>query len=118
MNVDAVVAQLTAEIVESINARGVFLESIAEVAILTIISMHDQVAILRESGVVDVLGIHNSPLYKKILGRYCLPELLHLREDRSREIYIPTIGAWIPPVTVPTFSAVDGFPVLRRMLGK
>jgi hypothetical protein len=62
MHVHAVVAVLTMEIVKSVDAEEIILEAVPVVTIFAKIRVHDEVAILRGTGVVDVVGIDERPL--------------------------------------------------------
>ena len=57
MTIDAVVAQLTTKIIETINTGFVFLKTIAIVAILTKVCMHEDIAILEMVYTVHILGV-------------------------------------------------------------
>jgi len=62
VTVNAVIEKLRVQVIETIYTGTILLKAIAVVAIFIEVRMHDEVAILARSCVVNVLGIDEFPL--------------------------------------------------------
>lgn len=109
MNIDAVVAKFGTEVVVAVHTGLQFLEPVAVVAILTIVRMHDEVAVLRKVCTVDVLTILDVGTDVEGNLRSPLTNFTYLIEEWPIEVYLLSVGKRIPAIGIPTLLAVDGF---------
>lgn len=114
--VDAVVEEFRVQVVETINTGFILLEAVAVVAVLTKIRMHDEIAVLAGTGVVDVIGVDERPLDVERERRHFPTQSIQLFKERLRKIERSTIGMRIPSIAMPAVPTVDRLLEWRRML--
>jgi hypothetical protein len=105
--VNAVIAELTVEVIEAIDTRFVLLEAIPVHAILAEVCMHDEVAVLGRTSKMNVVAVHECPLHVESEGRHTRFQSSELIEEGMREVDLLAVGAWIPPIAVPALPTVD-----------
>jgi hypothetical protein len=116
MAVHAVIEELALEVIEPVDAGAIMFEAVAVHTVLAEVRVHDQVAVLRGAGVVDIIAVLQFALHIEGEGGYGALELPQLLEKRPVEIDVAPVRERVPTVAMPALTTVVRNAALRRKL--
>ena len=102
------------QIVKPVHTKQIFLESIPVITVLTEIRVHDEIAIFRPPGQMNIVRIHALALTIQSQTRTRIPKLSQLLKKRPPKVELPPIIPRIPLVAMPTLPTINQLLAMRR----